>query len=150
MQPRYSSDRDRIERNVIITADGCWEWQAARKATGYGLMRVRRKTRLVHRFSYETFVGPIPEGLTIDHLCGNRACCNPAHMEPVTQRTNSLRSPLTLNGRNAAKTHCPQNHPYDEDNTYVVPSSGGRACRTCIRDRRTNAAFRAAGIEVAA
>lgn len=89
------------------------------------------KTRYVHRISYETFVGPIPEGLTIDHLCKNRACINPAHLEPVTLRENLLRGD-TFQAANAQKSHCDRGHRLDGDNLYVT-TSGSRNCRICIR-----------------
>jgi HNH endonuclease len=72
-------------------ADACWLWSGARTAAGYGARWLDGRTRYVHRLSYEALVGPIPEGLTIDHLCHNRACCNPAHMEVVTRSENGRR-----------------------------------------------------------
>jgi hypothetical protein len=110
-------------------SDGCWVWNGAPMNTGYGQYR----NRLAHRLVYELLVGPIPESLTLDHLCRNRICVNPAHLEPVTFKENVLRGE-SLPARNARKTHCPQGHPYDEENTYVSPR-GWRQCRTCIRER---------------
>lgn len=105
-------------------------------AKGYGLIRDTGtgKNLAVHRVVYEAEVGPIPEGMTIDHLCFNRACVNVRHMEVVTRGENARRAahrnPIAT--ANLAKTHCPQGHPYDEENTYTPPS-GGRYCRTCGR-----------------
>lgn len=89
---------------------------------------------LAHRWAYELVVGPIPVGLTIDHLCRNPACVRPSHLEVVTMLENNLRAPTSVTAINSAKTHCPKGHPYDESNTYLMPS-GGRDCRTCINER---------------
>lgn len=120
--------------------DKCWEWQGGRTQTGYGnssYMDDTGKQRCIkaHRLSYQTFVGPIPEGLTLDHLCENKACINPAHLEPVPNGVNARRSPRTRASINAAKTHCPYGHPYDEVNTFINVR-GSRECRICIRARR--------------
>lgn len=105
----------------------CWEWTAARYGGGYGGIRVGGKLRPAHRVSYELAVGPIPEELVIDHLCRNRACVNPDHLEVVSFRENILR------GKEAARpdlqTHCKQGHEYTPENTYI--HRRGRNCRAC-------------------
>jgi hypothetical protein len=108
---------------------GCWEWTALIHTAGYGNFRPHNQGPLLyaHRYAYELARGPIPAGLTIDHLCRNRACVNPAHLEPVTNRENIQRAA-------ALKTHCPQGHPYDETNTYRHKGHG-RECRTCVNAR---------------
>jgi hypothetical protein len=123
---------DRFWEKVKITG-GCWLW-TARTRTGYGLFHWERKTVAAHRLAYEMLVAPIPEGLEIDHLCRVRRCVNPAHLEPVTCRENTLRG-HTVPAANIAKTHCPQGHPYDEENTYVA-KRGDRHCRKCQRARK--------------
>lgn len=107
----------------------CWRWTGARHPAGYGTFG----DHLAHRRSYELHVGPIPAGLTLDHLCRNRWCVNPAHLEAVPLVENVMRGESPP-ARNARKTHCPQGHPYDEANTYWT-SNGWRICRACNRER---------------
>ena len=98
---------------------------------GYCLVRVDGTRRLAHRFAWELLHGSVPEGLVLDHLCRNRACVNPYHLEPVAQRENLLRGD-TLQAVNAAKRTCPQGHVYAGGNLRVTPT-GRRVCRTCHR-----------------
>lgn len=137
----------RVLRRTVITADGCWEFQGSLGSHGYGKVAVtiapgRQQTRHAHRVVYERLRGPIPEGLVLDHLCRNRACCNPDHLEPVTNWEN-LRRGESLTAVNAAKTACPAGHPYDDRNTLIKhrPSTGQayRACRACNRERKRRA-----------
>lgn len=128
----------RIGRKIEIDAKtGCWIWMGC-TVNGYGRVRMGQKLRLAHCVTYEFLVGPIPAGLEIDHVkkrgCTSRACCNPAHMEPVTHLENVRRGDAgRINGaRQRGKTHCPRGHPYSGSNTYVPPS-GGRQCRACGR-----------------
>ena len=111
--------------------DDCWQWTACERAKGrgYGAFRAFGKQRLAHRFAYEVFVGKIPRGLQIDHLCRNRGCVNPTHMEPVTLAQNVLRGD-GITAVNARKTHCKRGHLFDADNTYARPD-GDRDCRAC-------------------
>ena len=120
--------------------DGCWLWTGGLGTGGYGqFKRVQATTDRAHRFAYELLIGPIPPGMQLDHLCRNRRCVNPEHLEPVTGRENKLRG-HTLNAANAAKTHCDYGHPFDEQNTYTTTRSS-RCCRAC--SRRRNAEYRA-------
>lgn len=134
MAPERIPAIDRFMPKITVNpASGCWEWTGARKGNGYGNFSAGGvgSTVIAHRWSYEHFVGPIPEGLQIDHLCRNRRCVNPDHLEAVTCRTNLLRGE-TQTARRAAVTHCPQGHPYDAENTYIRPG-GGRDCMECRR-----------------
>jgi hypothetical protein len=126
---------ERLMAKVVVDAEtGCWLWTGSTGRGGYGQISsgAAKKHLLVHRVSYEIHVGPIPEGLTLDHLCRVRRCCNPTHLEPVTLRENVLRGE-TLAAANAAKGRCPQGHEYTPENTYVYRR--GRACRICSRAR---------------
>lgn len=113
----------------------CWQW-TGHLDDGYGHIRVNNKQGQAHRFSYEQFRGPIPDGMEIDHLCRNRACVNPAHLEAVTSVVNTLRGE-SFAARNARKTHCPSGHPYDDANTRI-DKRGSRVCRACIRRHSRN------------
>ncbi len=123
---------------IVDAESGCWVWQRC-LTFGYGRKRVKGVDWRAHRWYYEQAHGPIPAGLVIDHLCRNRACVNPAHMEPVTNRENILRgvSPHALNAR---KTHCKRDHEYTPENTYLTPA-GLRQCREC--DRQKNREWKA-------
>jgi hypothetical protein len=127
---------DRIAEKVALTDSGCIEWIAAPANTGYGELSANSETPrvLAHRWSYEHHFGPIPEGLQIDHLCRNRLCINPDHLEAVTQRVNILRGEGAT-ARNAAKTHCPRGHALSGDNVYTHPTRGHRECLECQRRR---------------
>ena len=133
-------------------AEKCIVWTAAEKANGYGAFWNGTRTLRAHRFAYELAIGPVPDGLELDHLCRIRNCVNPAHLEPVTREENRRRglhgvlshqrkarppSPgLTL-----PSTHCRNGHEYTPENTAVLPPSkshpnGRRRCRTCRRAQR--------------
>lgn len=107
----------------------CWLWVGSLDQDGYG--KYGRPTMRAHIFAYTTEVGPVPDGLELDHLCRNRRCVRPLHLEPVTNAVNVLRGegPSAMNAR---KIQCDAGHPFDSENTYMAPS-GKRVCRTCVR-----------------
>lgn len=131
---------ERFSAKVTIDGAGCWLWTAGKTSGGYGKFKVDGRTVLAHRWHYETQRGPIPTGLQIDHLCRVRHRVNPDHLEPVTCRENLLRG-ATFQAANAAKTHCPQGHPYD------MVFESWRGCRAC--KRAATAAWRAANLDKA-
>ena len=108
----------------------CVIWGGSVNKNGYGYLYVDGKQKLAHRVAYETEIGPIPDGLVIDHLCRNRACVNTQHMEPVTIGENVLRGE-TGPGINSRKTECIYGHSLAD--AYVA-KDGRRACRTCRKD----------------
>lgn len=114
----------------VVVPGECWLWRGAvDKDSGYGRVYVAHKCLHLHRVTYETFIGPIPEGLHIDHLCRVRGCCNPGHLEAVTPATNIRR------GSRATQTHCKNDHLLSGENLYLSPGSKPqykhRQCRTC-------------------
>lgn len=115
----------------------CWVWAGRRNDKGYGIIKKGEKITLAHRLVYTTLVGPIPPGLTLDHLCRVRECVNPAHLEPVTLSENCRRGESPM-ARHARKTSCVNGHPFNEENTCRSQDSRGRwrrACRVCDRVR---------------
>lgn len=158
------SEMQRWVSKVAISHDpaGCWLWQGSINPCGYGQFRTnqfrshqsRGDTVIrAHRYAYLRFIGPIPEGLHLDHLCRVRSCVNPAHLEAVTNKENGLRG-VGAGALNARKTHCPKGHPYSGDNVILEPRPWGfsRRCRACRavndggrrRDGRRRAAIDAA------
>lgn len=129
--PRPAVDRfwPKVEKTPT-----CWVWTAGKRHGGYGQFNVGdgRNVR-AHVFAYELLVGPVPEGLELDHLCRNPACVNPDHLEPVPHRVNILRGcgPVP---ENSLKTRCVNGHAYTPQNTYIRPD-GYRDCRACKRKR---------------
>lgn len=130
--------------SYVDASGDCWEWTGKVNLYGYGSVRIgKTSNRLAHRAVWELLVGPIPDGLQIDHLCRNRACVNPDHLEPVTPRVNLMRG-VTRAAENARKTHCKHGHPFDEENTYYW-GNNQRMCKACNRRRDKERAERRRG-----
>jgi hypothetical protein len=131
---------------VVDPDTACWLWARGLTYDGYGQLRQGKRQRKAHQIFYERYRGPIPAGMTIDHLCHNadvacvggktclhRHCVNPAHLEAVTIRVNTARG-RTITALNAGKTHCKHGHPFDASNTLIERQTGGgyrRACHAC-------------------
>lgn len=132
-----------VNQGVNFRGVPCWLWTGDTNHSGYGeIIWEGKKHTKVHRIMFAWLVHPIPFGRNhgeIDHLCRRHACCNPVHLDFVTHKTNVLRG-LSPYAANARKTHCPNGHPYSEENLYIG-KTGGRVCRTCGR-LRANAKYR--------
>lgn len=112
----------------------CWVWEGSKQGRSphfYGCLRYKGRRRQVHRLAYELIKGPVPDGLELDHLCRNKLCFNPAHLEPVTHAENVARATLE---------RCRNGHEYTPENIYIRPSDGRKRCRACARaaKRRNN------------
>lgn len=131
---------DRFWAKVQIDGAGCWRWSGATDGKGYGKIgnkMVRNSPMFAHRVAYEALVGPIPDGLVMDHLCRVCCCVNPVHLEPVTQRENLLRG-IGHAAVNASKAACHRGHEFTDENTYKYIGSDKtwhRRCRACQRER---------------
>lgn len=126
--PKSIAIRDRIHANVDRESSPCWLWLGVIDRYGYARIKIDSRQRAAHRVSYEEFVGPVADGLEIDHLCRNRACVNPSHLEAVTHAENMARA-------FQPKQRCPKGHELSGSN--LVARSDGRHgnCRTCVNER---------------
>lgn len=148
MPPRRDEDA-RFRRQAKPQANGCWMWTGQGNSDGYGMFQPGpgQQRQMTHRWAYEAYVGPIPDGMQVDHKCHtddsacpggrdcpHRRCCNPAHLEAVTASENTKRQ------RHAGRlrTECPQGHPYSGAN-LILGKDGKRRCRECDRQRKRHA-----------
>lgn len=138
--PGIKDPRPTIHRFLDRTeiTEGCWFSLCKLNADGYAEISHNGRQTLAHRYIYEALVKPIPAGMRLDHKCRVRHCVNPLHLEIVTHEENTRRGE-SFSARNSRKTHCPQGHPYDAENTYPAGTNGrGRGCKACRKARRTN------------
>jgi hypothetical protein len=122
-------DIERFVNKFTIVSGGCWSWKKPNE-NGYGRFYLHGRDQPAHRLSYQLVNGNINIHLPIDHLCRNRDCVNPNHLEQVSFRENMVRSPNHIGNDNRAKTHCKRGHEYNVRNTYITPK-GFRDCRVC-------------------
>jgi hypothetical protein len=119
----------RFFKFVNIEIGKCWEWTGCKHPIGYGMFQIRsKKSGYAHKIIWEYFNGKVPEGKELDHLCRNRSCVNPFHLEPVSHVENMRR------GANSIKTHCPRGHKYDGFNPYR--NNGFRYCIACLKQQK--------------
>jgi hypothetical protein len=129
VEQRFDADIDRA------SGSSCWIWRGPLDSSGYGMIYVSHGRFLrAHRYSYQRFVGAIPDGWDVDHLCRKPACANPAHLQAVTHAVNCLRG-IGIHAQNARKTHCKHGHEFTPANTHRTPE-GFRRCRACNRDKQ--------------
>jgi hypothetical protein len=132
---RHGTLLQRLMVRVVVQPSGCWHWQGAKRDAGYGVFKYQHKVKSAHRWVFEELVGPIPDGTEADHLCRNRICVNPDHIEWVTHDENIRRAEMASGAANwnGAKTHCPAGHPYEGEN--LRRWKGRRYCRACAVER---------------
>lgn len=126
----YRSISDIIARSSVVEKSGCWEWSLYIDPNGYGRARIGNRIISAHRVAYELAYGPIPDSMTVDHLCFNTQCVNPSHLRILTLLENQQ------NQRCATWLSCESGHPLTEENTYIRPGTHGRGrqCRACNRE----------------
>lgn len=141
LRPPFGAELERFEAKCIEgpvpqhrpDLGPCRLWIGALTWNGYGRINATEHN-YAHRWAYVTFIGPIPAGLQVDHLCRVRNCTRETHLELVTNQENAERG--TAGDRQRARTHCPHGHPYDEENTVLSRGGRHRQCRACRAERR--------------
>lgn len=135
--PKYTKKEIEKFWSKVEKTKTCWNWIGYKNIKGYGRFWINKTTLMAHRLSYELSKGEIPTGLEIDHLCRNRSCVNPAHLEVVTYKENQLRGINTIINLQLSKTHCPKGHELKGDNlAYYELKYNWRRCKTCLRIRQ--------------
>lgn len=145
MREQRMNPVDSILSKITKQSDGCWLWNSVTDRYGYGQFHLygednKRRTIGAHRASYQLFVGPIPIGLEVHHLCCVRRCVNPDHLQLLGRKDHARVTPVNpvsvekINAFHLSKTHCPSGHEYTEENTFYS-SHNGRRCRACHRNR---------------
>lgn len=144
-----SISREYIKAHSVPIPDGCWIWMRYQDKDGYGWVGPGAPERAAHRLSYHLFIGPIPEGMTVDHLCFRSQCVNPAHLQLLTHEENAGRRPPGNIKKPLVKwviepsTHCRNNHEFTPENTAYHSKRGTRFCVACEKERRRVARLRA-------
>jgi HNH endonuclease len=127
---------ERLESKFTADSNSrCWLWQACCDRSGYGIIKADGKARKAHAVIYELCVGPVPEGMELDHLCHNPQCVNPDHLDPAPKRINILRG-MGVGAKNCRKTHCSKGHPLSGDNLRIRSDGYSRVCMECQKARR--------------
>lgn len=132
---------ERVQEPFDVQND-CWMWTGSKTGNGYGQVWLNTKEKeAAHRVAYKMFVGPIPEGFHVDHLCRNRLCVRPDHLEPLSAHLN-------IGQWHRARTHCRKGHPYDRENTRYRLREDRiyRQCRICDREGRRGLRTRKRGL----
>lgn len=133
IQAKYEvTSRERFWSKVEKSEGGCWSWSASCNMDGYGQFLYHGKMCRSHRIAYTWIKGEIPVGFELDHVCRNRKCVNPEHLEAVDHRTNSIRA-MIATGVKAGATHCVNGHPFNDANTGIRKTGSGRYCKVCSR-----------------
>ena len=130
-----TKERERLFWSKVAKGRGCWDWIGSKSDHGYGRFSINpgNHRTMAHRLAYALIVGPISPGLTIDHLCRNKGCVNPSHLQAVCNRTNVLRG-VGRSAVNARKRECVRGHSYTPENT-LMNKDGSRWCKACLSDK---------------
>lgn len=150
--PLWTPEERFVKLHEVGDPEDCWEWQGPISSPGYAVLNLGKRHVpegvrpwvYAHRYSWEFYMGPIPEGLQVDHVCFNKRCVNPNHLDPVTPRENTRRAKhlaLATQAQNFAhlafRTHCPNGHELTVENTWYRGDSKTKRCRTCKREQTT-------------